>query len=57
MKKAVLKLLPETGHTQIVYIGRKLCTCFQTKGKSKFDHLHDLIYHQSVLVRYAMKII
>lgn len=45
MKKTVLKLLPETVHTQIVYTGRKLCAYFQMKGKSKFDHLHDLLYH------------
>lgn len=45
MKKTVLKFLPETVHTQIVYTGRKLCTYFQMKGKSKFDHLHDLLYH------------
>lgn len=34
MKKTVLKLLPETVHTQIVYTGRKLCAYFQMKGKS-----------------------
>ena len=45
MKKTVLILLPETIHTQIVYTGRKLCTYFQIKGKSKFDLLHDLVYH------------
>ena len=45
MKKTVLKLLPETVHAQIVYTGRKLCTYFQMKGKGKFDHLHDLLYH------------
>ena len=43
--KTVLKLLPETVNTQIIYTRRKLSTCFQIKDKSKFDQQHDLVYN------------
>lgn len=45
MKNAFHKLPLETVHTQIAYTGRKISTCFQIKGKSKFDHQYDLVYH------------
>ena len=45
MKKTVHKLLPETINTQIAYTGRKISTCLQIKGKNKFDHQYDLVYH------------
>ena len=45
MKATIHKLLLETVYTQTVYIGRKLSTCFQIKGKNKFDHQHELVYH------------
>ena len=43
--KTVLKLLPETVNTQIIYTRRKLSTCFQIKDKSKFDQQYDLVYN------------
>ena len=43
--KTVLKLLPETVNTQIIYTRRKPRTCFQIKDKSKFDQQHDPVYN------------
>ena len=31
--------------TKVVYTWRKLGSNFQIKGKAKFDHKHDLVYH------------
>ena len=45
MKKTVHNLLPETVNNLIAYTGRKRSTCFQVQDKSKFDHLHHLVYH------------
>ena len=45
MKATIHKLLPESINTQPVYIGTKLSTCFQIKGKNKFDHQYELVYH------------
>ena len=29
----------------MVYTGKKLSTCFNVKGQSKFEHQHDVVYY------------
>ena len=45
MKRRKSKLLSPEIKTQVVYTGKKLSTCFNVKGQSKFEHQHDVVYY------------
>ena len=44
-KTTLHKSLPNNIETKVVYTGTKLCSNFQIKEKTKFDHKHDLVYY------------
>ena len=44
-KKGMKTLLPTNIRTKIAFMESKLCTCFQLKDKTKFEHNYDIVYH------------
>ena len=44
-KTTLHRSLPNNIETIVVYTGTKLCSNFQIKDKTKFDHKHDLVYY------------
>ena len=45
MPKQVNRALPDDVKTIISYTGKKLSTCFDVKGKTVFNHEHDIVYY------------
>ena len=45
MKRIISKLLPPELKMQATYTGKKLSTCFNVKGQSKFDYQGDMVYY------------
>ena len=45
VRKIIKKLLPSNIKGQVVFTGNKLSSCFNIKGKTKFEHIHDVIYY------------
>ena len=44
MKRYVNKILPEHVKVQTAFTRKGLSSCFKTKGRTKFEHQHDIIY-------------
>ena len=44
MKRYVKKILQENVKVQTVFTGKQWSSCFKTKGRTKFEHQHNLIY-------------
>ena len=48
VRKTLKRLLPSNIKVQISFTGNnKLSSCFSIKGKTKFEHRHDVIYHKT----------
>ena len=43
LKRNLKSLLPSTVKANIGFTGKKLCTCFQIKDQTKFEHKNDLL--------------
>ena len=43
-KRSITKLLPEETQLEFGFTGSKLSTHFQIKGKTEFEHHHDVVY-------------
>ena len=44
MKRYANKILPKNFKVQTAFTGKRLSSCFKTKGRTKFKHQHDIIY-------------
>ena len=45
MRKRVNRALPDDVKITVSYAGKKLSTCFNVKGKTVFNHEHDIVYY------------
>ena len=45
MKKQLNVVLTKNAKTRICYTGKRLGSCFETKGRMKFDHEDGLVYY------------
>ena len=44
VRKTIKRLLPSNIKVQVSFTGSKLSSCFNIKGKTKFEHRNDVIY-------------
>ena len=45
MRKQLNVVLARNVKIRTCYAGKRLRSCFKTKDRKKFDHVHDLVYH------------